>query len=68
MMTTEELQREYVPNDDETFWAKNKSCELSKREHKFQWKFDIAAGVTSMDEAICVHCGEETILTRQEPR
>ena len=45
-------------------WERNKFCELSKREHKWRWKYDIAEGRTSMTHAICVHCGIETRLSR----
>lgn len=47
-------------------WEENKNCDLKKRDHKWQWKFDIAAGTTSMDQAICVHCGKETELNRDD--
>ncbi len=40
-------------------WEKNKSCELSKRAHKFLWKVD------SENEGVCAHCGKVEILTRK---
>jgi hypothetical protein len=47
-------------------WDINKDCTLKKREHKWQWLFDIAAGLPSETEAICVHCGKRTDLTRKD--
>jgi hypothetical protein len=47
-------------------WEENKSCVLKKRDHKWQWKFDIAAGKTSDTQAICVHCGIEVELNRDD--
>ena len=45
-------------------WEINKDCDAKKREHKYQWKHDIAAGVPSNTHAICVHCGKEVELAR----
>ena len=43
----------------------DKNCaEAEGRDHKWQWKFDIAAGRTSETHAICVHCGKETYMKR----
>lgn len=47
-------------------WEVNKDCEEKKRDHKWQWKFDIAAGVPSNTQAVCVHCGLERNLTRSD--
>jgi hypothetical protein len=50
-------------------WELHKDCETTKgRAHKWQWKFDIAAGRTSEDQAICVHCGKETTLRAEGVR
>ncbi len=46
-------------------WVQNKSCTLSKREHKWHWKNDPATGLPDANQAICAHCGEETTLTRK---
>ena len=53
----------HIMTDEE--WEENKSCEAKKREHKYQWKFNIAAGVPSNTHAICVHCGKEVVLDRE---
>jgi hypothetical protein len=48
-------------------WEKHKDCDTAKRDHKWQWRFDIAAGKTSETHAICVHCGKETYMKREAP-
>ena len=45
-------------------WEDNKSCEVKKRDHKWNWKFDIAAGTASKTEAICAHCGKQATVTQ----
>lgn len=47
-------------------WEVNKDCEAKHRDHKWQWKFDIAAGKTSQTHGVCVHCGKEIELNRGE--
>lgn len=53
--------RTYVMTDEE--WDKNKDCEASRREHKWNWKWDISGQWTDM--ARCAHCGKETIMKRE---
>lgn len=53
--------REYTQMTDEE-WEVNKSCEAKGRDHRWHWKHDIASGLPSPDQAICVHCGKETTL------
>ena len=52
-----------IMSDDE--WVTNKSCELKKRNHKWQWKHDTATNLPHEKLAQCVYCGIETELTRQ---
>ena len=53
----------HVPMSDEE-WERNKVCELAKRDHKWRWKYDVSTGMTSLTNAVCVHCGIETKLAR----
>lgn len=59
------LKTSEVPMTDAE-WEVNKDCALKKREHKWQWKLDIATGMPHPTAAICVHCGVERELTRTE--
>jgi hypothetical protein len=43
-------------------WETHRNCETANRDHKWQWKWDIAGKWT--DEAFCVHCGAETTMKR----
>ncbi len=43
-------------------WEKHKSCELSNRDHKWQWEDD--NGLPSAVMAHCVHCGKRKKLIR----
>lgn len=47
-------------------WATHKDCDTAKRDHKWQWKLDIQSGMPHPTQAICVHCGKETNLTRKD--
>lgn len=55
--------REFTPMTDEE-WEKNKDCDKKGRDHKWYWKFDIASGMPSPDQAYCAHCGKETTLAQ----
>lgn len=44
-------------------WGTHVDCEKSNRSHRWQWRWDIAAG-TSSNQAICVHCGKEAVIDR----
>ena len=54
----------HAPMSEEE-WERNKLCESAKRDHKWRWKYDIAAGRTSLTHAICAHCGLETRLSHK---
>lgn len=47
-------------------WAENKDCAKKKRDHKWHWKHDITTGLPHPTAAICVHCGRETELNRDD--
>lgn len=52
------LDKGQQPMTDER-WKENKVCELSNRSHKWRWV------TPEGNVAICVHCGNRTILTRE---
>jgi hypothetical protein len=54
---------EQKPMSDED-WAKNKDCDLSKRDHKWQWIHDPVTNVPSHDQVQCTHCGRTGTMTR----
>lgn len=43
-------------------WASHVDCDVAKRDHKWEWKWDIQGMWT--DEATCVHCGKTVIMKR----
>jgi hypothetical protein len=47
-------------------WDINKDCRLKKRDHKWQWKYDPLTNETSPELAVCVHCGIEVNLNRDD--
>lgn len=60
-MTTATLAKGQEPMSEEK-WATHTNCDTAGRKHKFRWKWDISGHWT--DQAVCVHCGHETILAR----